>query len=922
MPSDTAELNDKDVQTEGEAQDIEALDFPPGVLAPSEVNKQSPPIHFEDDEKNAIKALNKKIAQRDMPARREQIIRVWEARLFDRQFQHLLPRQNGGWEIPALGTGYGRGEEEDRSQWEIDIYSSYRKIICAALTREVPGTSFDPTDPDSDRDITASSSAEKLKTKIERDNDMKGRQEELARFLWTDGVGVHFTRYMLDAQAFGYESEPEGDVPEDEETGEAATAIGVDDGEGGSDSEHDLGSDDERREEEGTVSEGSRNGPESDEGEEAENEGDERKGEDGEEEHEFEKFDPDWQPRGRELVTVAGALNWKLPIKANGLKEMPWARYSFEVDQASAKAMFEDIADDIKPAQSGAGDADDGDDLERLARINVLLGVEDNFITEDSTVYDVTVQKIWYRPGALMEIPGKEIRKRILEKCWRGLYVTMVGGEFAEGRNASMDDYLAVTFADAGDGVHRPGLGSPLIAPQKILNNLAELAYDYFVHGVPMTYMDDEMFDTEAINDQDNVVGGVRPFEAIPGQQVDGIFWFREEPVPFPEQLLAYTQWLMDEVAQLMSGAYPALFGGDMTNEGVGDALMQRDQALGRLGLPWRNIKFTTSDVMRQAVQSISINGEGIIKLGGVEKVQVDTADLKGNILCFPDTDENIPESWTQKSNRFALIITDAATNPFFQKLLDDPGNLKLVKDMSGFKDLKIPMLESWEQQLGELAILSESGPAPNPDYTETQQAIAELMLKIQGATQPPAIAGGIPTVEGGQEIQPPAPAPVVPPELATQLAALQQKLQSTPPLISTYPIDIECDDHDVHALTCLAAINSAKGRAMKNGTKKDQKAFANWRLHFMEHTQAAAAKKAQAQATAAGPEKPPALSANVKDLPPKEAAAVMNKAGIQSDPKDFAAQDTAEAVAKHPAVLAGAAAAAPAAPAAAKPGA
>ena len=70
MPSDTAELNDKDVQTEGEAQDIEALDFPPGVLAPSEVNKQSPPIHFEDDEKNAIKALNKKIAQRDMPARR------------------------------------------------------------------------------------------------------------------------------------------------------------------------------------------------------------------------------------------------------------------------------------------------------------------------------------------------------------------------------------------------------------------------------------------------------------------------------------------------------------------------------------------------------------------------------------------------------------------------------------------------------------------------------------------------------------------------------------------------------------------------------------------------------------------------------------------------------------------------------------
>ena len=584
---------------------------------------------------------------------------------------------------------------------------------------------------------------------------------------------------------------------------------------------------------------------------------------------------------------------------------MAWARYSFEVDLASAKGMFPDIADDLRPAQSGSGSSDDGDDLERLARINVLLGVEDNFITEDSTVYDVTIQKFWYRPAALLEIQDKDVRERILKKCWRGLYATFAGGNFAEGRNASMDDYLALTFADAGDGVHRPSLGSPLIAPQKVLNTLAELAYDYFVHGVPMTYMDDEMFDVEAINDQDNIVGGVRPFEAIPGQQVDGVYWFREEPVPFPDQLLAYTQWILDDVAQLMSGAYPALFGGDSSNQGVGDALMQRDQALGRLGLPWRNIKQTTADVERQAVQSIAINAEGIIKLGGVEKIQVEVTDLKGNILCFPDTDENIPETWTQKSNRFATIVTDAATNPFFQQLLDDPGNLKLVKDMSGFKELRIPMLDSWEQQLGEIAILSESGPAPNPAFVKLEGQIAALTQQIAAATAPPAIAGGIPTVEGEQEPAP-APAPMPPPpELVQQLAALNDQLKNVPPMISTYPIDEECDDHEVHALTCLGVINSPKGRAMKNGTAQDQKAFANIRLHFMEHTAAATKKKAQQQAqAAAGPAKPPSLSANVKDLPPKEAAQLLAKAGIQSDAQDFAAQEAAEAAAKHPALV------------------
>ena len=885
---------DLDVEVKGQAKEIADLDFPPGVLAPAEVNKQSPPLHFEDDEKTAIKDLNKKIAQRDMPARREQIIRVWEARLFDRQFQHLLPRQNGGWELPAIGTGYGRGEEEDRSQWEIDIYSSYRKIICAALTREVPGSRFEPSDPDSDRDITAASNSEKLKTKIERDNRMRELQGECARFLWTDGVAVHLTRFVLDAQAFGFEPEPEGEVPEDEETGEAESAIGHEGGH--EEEEEERGPDESESEEEESEEE------KAEEGEEEE----EHHGEDGEEEASFEEFDPEWQPRGRELITVDGALAWKLPIKANCLKSMAWARYSFEVDLATAKGMFPKIADELKPAQSGSGSSDDGDDLERLARINVLLGVEDNFITEDSTVYDVTIQKFWYRPAALLEIQDKDIRERLLKKCWRGLYATFAGGNFAEGRNASMDDYLAVTFADAGDGVHRPSLGSPLIAPQKVLNTLAELAYNYFVHGVPMTYMDDEMFDVEAINDQDNIVGGVRPFEAIPGQQVDGVFWFREEPVPFPDQLLAYTQWILDDVAQLMSGAYPALFGGDASNQGVGDALMQRDQALGRLGLPWRNIKQTTADVQRQAVQSISINAEGVIKLGGVEKVHVDTADLKGNILCFPDTDENIPETWTQKSNRFTMIVTDAATNPFFQKLLDDPGNLKLVKDMSGFKDLRIPMLDSWEQQLGEIAILSESGPAPNPAFVQLEAQIAALTAQIKAATTAPPIGGGIPQV-GSPVEEPPVPAPIAPPpELVQQLAALQAQLKTTPPKISTYPIDYDCDDHDVHALTCLGVINSPKGRAMKNGTAQDQKAFANIRLHFMEHTVAGAKKKAEqaAQAQAAGPAKPPSLSANVKDLPPKEAAQLLQRAGIQSDPKDFAAQEEAEAAARHPALV------------------
>ena len=702
-------------------------------LKPRQI-KSSPLMRWK---KPRIKTLNGKVAMYDMPSRREQLVKVWEARLFDRGYQHLLPRQNGGWELPAIGSGYGPGEEQDRSQWEIDIYSSYRKIICAALTREVPNVDFQPADQDEDRDITAASSANKLTAKIHRDNKMKELQGETARFLWTDGLAVHFTRYMLDAQGYGYEPEPKGDVPEDEETGHAATELDGQDGQAGPES---LGaaSDDADR---GIGGEGVSS---SDEGAEEEPEGissgsrksdnESAANEDGEEGNVTTGQEAGGTPRGHELITVAGALNWKLPIKANCLAECGYARLSYEQSVALTKAQYPDKADEIRPSRSGSEDQG-GDDLERLARINVMLGVEDNFITEDSAVYDVTIQKFFYRPAQLFDIPDKGVRNSLLKKFPKGLYCTWAGDVLLETRNASMDDHLTLTFADAGDGVHRQGLGSPLIAPQKILNTCAELAYEYFVHGVPQTYMDDEMFDVDAINEQENTVGGILPFESD-GAAVEGVKWFRESPVPFPEKLFEFVNWLMEDVAQLMTGAYPALFGGDTGgNDTAAGQVIARDQALGRLGLPWRNIKQTTADSDAAKRALLAQNMEGQIKLGGNEKGVVDVDDLKGNILCFPDTDENFPETWTQRSNRFAQIITDAATNPFFQKLLDSPGNLKLCQTMSGFKELVLPQLVSWEQQMGEIAILLDGKPVPNPGHRRHRQSDCEAAGR-DGATE------------------------------------------------------------------------------------------------------------------------------------------------------------------------------------------
>lgn len=865
----------------------EKVEYAPGVLCAVEVPPENP-IELDDDEIKAIKALNGKVAMYDMPSRREQLIRVWEARLFDRGYQRLLPRYGGGWEVPGLDTNYGSTGNDERAPWEIDIYSSYRKIICAALTREVPAVDFEPSDPDDDRDITAAASANKLIAKIQRDNKMKELQGEAARFLWTDGLCVHFSRYILDAQGYGYEPEPQGDVPEDEETGTAATAI---DGAG------DAGSDSRVSEADAVGEGGSASGNPDGESREDQTGTDA----DSEESSDESGTPKTGTPRGHELITVEGALNWKLPIKANSREQCSYARRSYEIPLAKAKARYPGKADKLTVSRSGGTDAG-GDDLERLARINVMLGVEDNFITEDSSVYDVTIQEFFYRPEQLFDIPNEDTRNSILKKCPKGLFVVFANDTCLDYRARSMDDHITITFADAGDGIHRPGLGSPLIPPAKILNTLAELAYLYFVNGVPMTYMDDEMFDTEALRNSSYSPGGVRPFEAN-GQPIDGTYWFREQGLTFPEQLTNFCEWIMDEVAQLMSGAYPALFAGDTGSNDTAEGIsIARDQALGRLGLPWRNIKEATAQIARQVVQMLAEHSEGTIKLGGVENESVNVADLKGNILCFPTTDENIPESYTEQRNRFDLMITDAATNPFFQKLLDSAANLKVVQQFSGFKDLKIPQLESWEQQLGEIAILFKGAPVPNPQIAENTQEIQTLEEQGEVLTKA-AVVQAAPTLGHA-----PAP-PQAPPELAAIDAEIERltKMNSTlPPMVSSYPIDEDLDDHDVHAQTCLEMLRSPKGRAMKNGTAKDQARYANLRLHWSEHNAVIAEKAKEAAAGSAPPPKPPSFSysANVKDLPPNEAAQVMQRGGITANAGDFAQQDQDEAIAKHPVTL------------------
>lgn len=786
----------------------------PGSLIGTDWSK-APTLKFTEAQIAAVRALFKKLQARDMPSRREQIIRVWEAELFWRGYQHLLPSRTGfGWEFASPGSGYGQGEEGFRSVFETNFYQTYGLSVVSALTRQPPKTKFFPVSPKSDIDITAAAAANKLVEVVKRNNNMLSLMSDMARLLWTDGIVSFYTRYVKDGQRFGFGDPPEGENPE----------------------------------EDSAIMAGNQPAPK--------------------------RPSPRGEPRGMSITTVHGALEVKYPMKINAQSEAGWLLWCREVDLSVAKGMYPKKADKIKVAQGGAS----GDDIDRLARVNTKLGVQDSYITSDSECYDVTVQNGWLRDCTLLEIDDKQVRDELLEmSLGRGLRITFCGNEFIEAKQESMDDHWRLCFALPGDGANRNGLGTSYIPIQKNANTYLELRHDYLVRGVPMKYMDNEMFNVEKIKDQTNVPGGVRPFTADP-QRPATDFIFVEPTIQYPQGLNeAIDDFGKGQTAQIITGVFPALSGDDagQVAETMGGLKLQRDAALGRIGIPWRYIKEAIAQVMLQNVQSLAANHDENIfsstTQAGVDPIVVELQDLKGKFYCEPDTDENFPESWSEVQNRVEDMYSASQADPELGKIVNHPQNAPFIKRAMGLTGLFIPTEDSYEKQLGEIEELKKSGPMPNEQYAGLEKQIAQGEQLAQSA----------PTADDGAMVQ-------------QKIAGLKQQLAGMSKLVSSVEVDEKVDDHDVEAATVLAFLRSPAGRALKAGTTQadegqasEQEQYENIRLHYLEH--AAIAEKL-AQNNKKMPEKGVSKSVPLKDLLANgmdaEAAQLLGEAGIQSDGK------------------------------------
>jgi len=679
---------------------------------PSGANNEQLPERMQE----ALRRLVFQFSTESELSRRQEIRRIKQAHQFWRGLQYLWwDERDQNWHLPFEQKILDNSSIEDLPRYEFvtNIYQAFGLSIISVLSQDVPRVRFFPSSAQAEEDVAAAKAATEVAGLVERNNRVGNLIVDEAFHLWTGGKVGAYVRFVVDGQRFGFHPETE--------IGAREVRIGNDayvcpecggETEAGDKATTSSSTGDGKKEQiprsASFVSQGKWDGNTQGIGEGP------FCGQCGAvlTEEDFVAAEmvtvPAAQTRlrvanGQEVVTITGGLELKTPPWANDMHEYPYLQWNMEVHQARLRAAYPHAADKIGPPV-----ATSMQEYERLARLAQSQGGP---LTEggDFNINLITFQRTWLRPWAFFALDDKALRDELLQLFPDGAYVAFAGDVYCESRNENMDDHWRVLHALPGDGSSgRPALGDALISVQERFNTLSNLQIETYEYGIPPIYADSEVLDFDSLQNQTAEPGAHYPARARPGQSLAAGF-FQPEPAQVPPDLAEHAANLMGPIAQFLTGAFPALFGGAMANNDTAAGYsMARDQAMGRIGLVWRRMKFFHADVMLLAVDCFRQNRPNDVEVtllgagAAFESKWIRLADLKGNLFSYPETDEQYPTLWSQQ--RAVIMQLLANPDPQIQAVLAHPENMALIKRLIGLEEFVIPDEESRTKQYREIA--------------------------------------------------------------------------------------------------------------------------------------------------------------------------------------------------------------------------
>jgi hypothetical protein len=420
------------------------------------------------------------------------------------------------------------------------------------------------------------------------------------------------------------------------------------------------------------------------------------------------------EPKSRVCLEAYGGLYVKVANYAKKQADTPYLIFSYETNVAMAVENYEHLQgknkDILKLKESAGGQEQPYDQWARLSP--QYRGQYPENV--------VTVRNAWLRPGAFNCLSEKADIDKLKKEFPNGAKVVHINDTFAEAVNESLDDCWTLTNNPLADYITHDPLGLLLVSIQEIINDLISLIMQTIEHGISQTFADPGVVNFNAYRQMETIPGGM--YEATPktGKSVADAF-HELKTATLSGEVLPFAN-MLQTLAQLVSGALPSLFGGQIEgSETASEYSMSRAQALQRLQNIWKI--FTTwwkqifGKVIPMYIKEMKDDEKDVQRTtdGGFINVFIRRAELEGKIGKIElEANENLPMTWSQQRDIIMQLLQ--AGNPEILKIIGAPENLPVIRQAIGLTDFYVPNEDDREKQLDEIRLLLNSEPIPTGD--------------------------------------------------------------------------------------------------------------------------------------------------------------------------------------------------------------
>jgi len=686
-------------------------------------------MELDDTTKTLLKQIVDHFDDEDRGVRDRQI-RTWRRlKLLWENIQHTYYSEVAhDWRVPDSNR---QNDESDQGYYDkpVNIYRAYLESIIAALSVTVPPITCYPDDADNPLDVITAKTGDKIAALIFKHND--------APLFWLHALFVHMTEGMTACYTYTKSDEKYGTYEEKQyETGVETTEntlcpicqMNMADETVTYDQEDKYTPDDEDAPLNAAINEGLEMCPNC-----------------------ANMVIPDKQrqsatvrrltgtthhPKSRVCMEVYGGLSVKVPVWARNQSECSYLIYSYETHWANVLELYPELREKI--TKGGAS----YDLYEQWGRTSPQYRGE-------HPINNLTVRNCWIRPCAF-NILSEDETKALKSQFPDGVKIVMVNDLVADGTNEALDDYWTLTYNPLSDYIHFDPVGLLLTSVQDITNDLISLVLQTIEHGIPQTFADPKVLNFKAYRESEVIPGGIYPATPKTGRPL-GEGFYEVKTATLSQEVLPFAQ-KVQEIGQMVSGALPSLFGGQMSgSRTASEYSMSRAQALQRLQGTWKMLLLWWKNVFGKAIplyiKEMKEDDKQVKKdeFGNFVNVFIRRSDLEGKIGSVElEANENLPITWNQQKD--AIMELFGMNNDAIMSTLMAPENMPYIKRAIGLTDYIIPGEDDRQKQYEEIQLLVSSEPIEMPP-----DPMMAMQAQVNGMPPPPPVR--VPSVEADVDV-------------------------------------------------------------------------------------------------------------------------------------------------------------------------